>query len=65
MSTIKVNGEEITLGRSFSHDDPVDPKDPSAISNWEAEQGGASRNHPKNRAGGGYHLLPAYLWPRR
>lgn len=39
MSTIKVNGEETAPGSSFSHDDPVDPKDPYAISKWEAEQG--------------------------
>lgn len=39
MSTIKVNGEETAPGCSFSHDDPVDPKDPYAISKWEAEQG--------------------------
>lgn len=39
MSTIKVNGEETDPGCSFSHDDPVAPKDPYAISKWEAEQG--------------------------
>lgn len=39
MSTIKVNGEETAPGWGFSHDDPVDPKDPYAISKWEAEQG--------------------------
>lgn len=38
MSTIKVNGEETAPGGSFSHDDPVDPKDPYAISKREAEQ---------------------------
>ena len=38
MSTIKVNGEETAPGCSFSHDDPVDPKDPYAISKREAEQ---------------------------
>ncbi len=39
MSTIKVNGEETAPGCSFSPADPVDPKDPYAISKWEAEQG--------------------------
>lgn len=39
MSTIKVHGEETAPGRRFSHDDPVDPKDPYAISKLEAEQG--------------------------
>ncbi len=39
MSSIKVNGEKTDPGCSFSHDDPVDPKDPYAISKWEAEQG--------------------------
>lgn len=39
ISTIKVNGEETAPGCSFSHDDPVDPKDPYALSKWEAEQG--------------------------
>jgi nucleoside-diphosphate-sugar epimerase len=39
MSTIKVNGEETASGCSFSPDDPVAPKDPYAISKWEAEQG--------------------------
>lgn len=38
VSTIKVNGEETAPGCSFSHDDPVDPKDPYEISKWEAEQ---------------------------
>jgi len=38
MSTIKVNGEETAPGCSFSHDDPVAPKDPYAISKREAEQ---------------------------
>jgi nucleoside-diphosphate-sugar epimerase len=38
MSTIKVNGEQTVPGYSFSSDDPVDPKDPYAISKWEAEQ---------------------------
>lgn len=38
MSTIKVNGEETAPGSSFSPDDPVAPKDPYAISKWEAEQ---------------------------
>ena len=39
MSTIKVNGEETAPGCSFRPDGPVDPKDPYAISKWEAEQG--------------------------
>lgn len=39
MSTIKVNGEETALGCSFSPNNPVAPKDPYAISKWEAEQG--------------------------
>jgi nucleoside-diphosphate-sugar epimerase len=39
MSTIKVNGEETAPGRSFSPDDPADPKYPYAISKREAEQG--------------------------
>lgn len=38
MSTIKVNGEETALGSSFRPADPVDPKDPYAISKREAEQ---------------------------
>lgn len=38
MSTIKVNGEETSLGCSFSPDDLVEPKDPYAVSKWEAEQ---------------------------
>lgn len=39
MSTIKVNGEETALGCSFSPNNPVAPKDPYAISKWEAERG--------------------------
>lgn len=39
MSTVKVNGEETASGCSFKADDPTDPKDPYAISKWEAEQG--------------------------
>lgn len=39
MSTIKVNGEETSPGRSFRPEDSTDPKDPYAISKWEAEQG--------------------------
>ena len=39
MSTIKVNGEQTASGYSFSSDDPADPKDPYAISKWEAEKG--------------------------
>jgi nucleoside-diphosphate-sugar epimerase len=39
MSTIKVNGEETAPGCSFSPEDSTEPKDPYAISKWEAEQG--------------------------
>lgn len=39
MSTIKVNGEETAQGCSFRPEDSIDPKDPYAISKWEAEQG--------------------------
>lgn len=39
MSTIKVNGEGTALGSSFRPEDTTDPKDPYAISKWEAEQG--------------------------
>jgi nucleoside-diphosphate-sugar epimerase len=39
MSTIKVNGEETAPGCSFRPEDSTDPKDPYAISKWEAEQG--------------------------
>ena len=39
MSTIKVNGEATLPGCSFRPDDPLAPKDPYAISKWEAEQG--------------------------
>jgi len=39
MSTVKVNGEETSLGRSFRPEDPVDPKDQYSISKWEAELG--------------------------
>jgi nucleoside-diphosphate-sugar epimerase len=38
MSTIKVNGEVTESGCSFTPDDPPAPKDPYAISKWEAEQ---------------------------
>jgi nucleoside-diphosphate-sugar epimerase len=38
MSTIKVNGEETAQGCSFRPEDSIDPKDPYAISKWEAEQ---------------------------
>ena len=38
MSTIKVNGEETILGSSFRPADLAAPKDPYAISKWEAEQ---------------------------
>ena len=39
MSTIKVNGEETASGCSFRPEDSTAPKDPYAISKWEAEQG--------------------------
>ncbi len=39
MSTIKVNGEETAPGCSFSPEDLTEPKDPYAITKWEAEQG--------------------------
>jgi nucleoside-diphosphate-sugar epimerase len=39
MSSIKVNGEETTSGCRFRPEDATDPKDPYAISKWEAEQG--------------------------
>ncbi len=39
MSSIKVNGEETVPGLRFRPDDPPCPKDPYAISKWEAEQG--------------------------
>lgn len=39
MSTIELNGKEIVFGSSFSLGDPVAPKDPYAISKWDAEQG--------------------------
>lgn len=39
MSTIKVNGEETASGFRFRPEDSTDPKDPYAISKWEAEQG--------------------------
>lgn len=39
MSTIKVNGDETAPGCSFKPDDQPVPKDPYAISKWEAEQG--------------------------
>ena len=38
LSTIKVNGEKTAPGCSFSPEDSADPKDPYAISKWEAEQ---------------------------
>lgn len=38
MSSIKVNGEETSPGRSFRPEDSTNPKDPYAISKWEAEQ---------------------------
>jgi nucleoside-diphosphate-sugar epimerase len=39
MSTIKVNGEETASGCRFRPEVSTDPKDPYAISKWEAEQG--------------------------
>lgn len=38
MSTIKVNGEVTAPGCSFRPENSADPKDPYAISKWEAEQ---------------------------
>jgi UDP-glucose 4-epimerase len=38
VSTIKINGEENANEGGLSHDDPVNPRDPYAISKWEAEQ---------------------------
>lgn len=38
MSTVKVNGEKTAPGSRFRPEDPADPKDPYAISKWEAEQ---------------------------
>ena len=38
MSTIKVNGQETAQGFSFQPGDLAGPKDPYAISKWEAEQ---------------------------
>jgi nucleoside-diphosphate-sugar epimerase len=37
VSTAKVNGES-TAGGSFSEESPADPKDPYAVSKWEAEE---------------------------
>lgn len=39
ISSIKVNGEQTALGRSFTADDMPAPEDPYGISKWEAEQG--------------------------
>lgn len=39
MSTIKVNGEETAPGCCFRPEDSTEPKDPYAISKWEAELG--------------------------
>lgn len=40
LSSIKVNGERSSFGKPFSADDVVvAPKDPYALSKWEAEQG--------------------------
>ena len=41
LSTIKVNGEE-TFEQAFQETSPCNPKDPYALSKWEAEQGIAS-----------------------
>ena len=38
ISTIKVNGEETTAENRFKYSDLPVPKDPYAISKWEAEQ---------------------------
>ena len=37
LSTVKVNGEQ-SFDRPFQEDDPANPRDPYAISKWEAEQ---------------------------
>lgn len=39
LSSIKVNGEETAVGRSFSEEDLPLPQDAYAVSKWEAEQG--------------------------
>ena len=39
LSTIKVNGERTQKGSKFRETDPPAPKEPYAISKWEAEQG--------------------------
>lgn len=39
LSSIKVNGEATLDGRPFREDDPPAPRDPYAVSKWEAEQG--------------------------
>lgn len=39
ISSIKVNGEQTTAGVPFTASDIPSPKDPYAISKWEAEQG--------------------------
>lgn len=39
MSSIKVNGEETSLGSPFTPDDVFIPTDPYALSKYEAEQG--------------------------
>ena len=38
LSTIKVNGEETSLGKSFTADDVPNPKDPYGVSKLEAEK---------------------------
>lgn len=37
MSSVKVNGEETTVGRGFVESDPPHPEDAYGISKWEAE----------------------------
>lgn len=39
LSSIKVNGEQTTLGKTFKHDDCYIPNDPYGLSKYEAEQG--------------------------
>lgn len=39
ISSIKVNGEETSLGRAYTADDLPTPEDPYAVSKFEAEQG--------------------------
>ncbi len=38
VSSVKVNGEQTTVGRPFLESDEPDPQDPYAVSKWQAEQ---------------------------